>query len=191
MSVERRLREGFTRNAETLDPSVEHRLDAVLGRHRVRARVRWAASALAVAAAIGAVVVFGPRLFGDLVGTPDPAEPPDITVVTLSGVFETTVDDDPTEHGLDGTWTMTLSRDGTLTLEATASYAGASLGTTFFEITEGRFRTTAFMTDVCADLGLGMYDVALAGTALTFTPDDDPCDGRVAVLASSSWTKID
>ena len=38
---------------------------------------------------------------------------------------------------------------------------------------------------MCADLGLGTYAVSLIGNELTLTPEDDQCDGRIAVLSSA------
>src|SRR5512145_1911883 len=146
MSVERRLREGFARNANSLDPWTEQRLERVLGRHRRRVRIRWAASGLVAAAALAAVVMFGPRLL-DVMGTPEPAAPSTPRVVQeLSGVFATTVQDDTAvvrDHGLAGSWSMRLNADGTMVVDAPASYGGVLSGA-LFEVTADGFRTSVF-----------------------------------------------
>jgi hypothetical protein len=189
MSVERRLREGFARNANSLDPWTEQRLERVLGQHRRRVRIRWAASALAAAAALAAVVAFGPRLL-DVMGTPDPAAPSTPRVVQeLSGIFATTVQDDTAvvrEQNLAGNWSMRLNADGTMVVDAPASYGGVLSGA-LFQVTADRFRTSLFEQDLCSGLGLGTYAWSLSSGALTLTPVDDSCQGRVAVLTSSTW----
>jgi hypothetical protein len=190
LSVERRLRDGFARNANSLDPWTEQRLEQVLGRHRRRVRIRWAASALAAATAITAAVAFGPKLVEDVIGTPEPAAPSNPTVVQeFSGAFATTVQEDTAvvrDHGLAGNWSMRLNADGTMAVDAPDSYGGV-LSAALFEATADGFRTSVFEQDLCSGQGVGSYVWSLAGGVLTLTPVDDPCQGRVAVLASSTW----
>ncbi|HEU4543389.1 MAG TPA: hypothetical protein VFR23_19820 [Jiangellaceae bacterium] len=193
MSVERRLREGFARNANSLDPWTELRLEQVLGRHKRRVRIRWAASVLAAAAAITAVVAFGPRLVERVIGTPDPAAPSTPTVVQeLSGAFATIVEEGSSvvrDHDLAGNWSMRLNADGTMVVNAPASYGGV-LSAALFEAAADRFRTSVFEQDLCSGQGVGIYAWSLADGVLTLTPVDDSCEGRVAVLASSTWQQI-
>jgi hypothetical protein len=192
MSVERRLREGFARNANSLDPWTEQRLEQVLERHKRRVQFRWAASALAAAAAIAAVVMLGPRLVENVIGPPEPAAPSTPTVQELSGVFTTTVEEGSAvvrDHDLAGNWSMRLNVDGTMEVDAPAAYSGV-LSAALFGATADRFRTSVFEQDLCSGQGVGIYVWSLSGGALTLTPVDDSCDGRVAVLASSTWQQI-
>jgi hypothetical protein len=192
MSVERRLREGFARNANSLDPWTEQRLEQVLGRHKRRVQFRWAASALAAVAAIAAVVMLGPRLVENVIGPPEPAAPSTPTVQELSGVFTTTVEEGSAvvrDHDLAGNWSMRLNVDGTMVVDAPAAYGGV-LSAALFGATADRFRTSVFEQDLCSGQGVGIYVWSLSGGALTLTPVDDSCEGRVAVLASNTWQQI-
>lgn len=193
MSVERRLREGFARNANSLDPWTEQRLEKVLGRHRRHVQFRWAASALAAAAAIAAVVVLAPRLIENGIGPPEPAAPATPTVMQeLTGVFTTTVEEGSAvvrDHDLAGNWSMRLNADGTMVVDAPASYGGV-LSAALFGATADRFRTSVFEQDLCSGQGVGIYVWSLSGGTLTLTPVDDSCEGRVAVLSSSTWQQV-
>jgi hypothetical protein len=68
MPVDRRLREGFRRNADSLDPNVDRFLGEVVRRSRRRVLVRRLASVTVVAALVVAAIVIGPRTLDALRG---------------------------------------------------------------------------------------------------------------------------
>jgi hypothetical protein len=82
MPVDRRLREGFGRNADFLDPNVEQFLGEVVRKSRRRVLVRRLASAAAVAAVVVAAIVAGPRALNS---EPSPGAKPSTTSSSAAG----------------------------------------------------------------------------------------------------------
>ena len=72
-------------------------------------------------------------------------------------------------------------------VSAPTAYTGVLSGALFTATETGTFRTTLFGQDLCSGSAPGRYGWTRAGGTLTFTVIDDPCTGRVLVLARS-WT---
>ena len=198
MSVEERLRNGLARNAAGFEPDVESTLERVVSRTRRRAHRRWvaigfAATAAAAAAVVGLVLVQRPRDEIRTASEPEPTtEGTGPVVQALTGGFEATVDEGvggelPFDIG--GRWVIELDTDGSMKVTAPATYTGVVLAP-LFQATPEWFRTSLFEQDLCSGQPLGTYRWELTGSSLRFTVMDDPCDGRVAVLAGQEWSRI-
>jgi hypothetical protein len=192
MSVEDRLRNGLARNAASVKPDVEATLERVVSRTRRRSHGRWVvAIAAAAAAVVGLALVQRPR---DEVRTsePEPSTGTVPAVQALTGRFEATVDDGAGEElafDISGRWVIELDPDGSMQVTAPDTYTGV-VSAPLFQAPPEWFRTSLFETDLCSGQPLGTYRWLLAGSTLRFTEVDDPCDGRVAVLASQEWSRI-
>ena len=198
MSIEDRLRNGLARNAASFEPDTESTLERVVSRTRRRSRRRWlvvgfAGVAAAAAAVVGLVLVQRPR---DEIRTA--AEPEQTTegtgpvVQALTGRFEATVDDDAggeLPFDIAGRWVIELDADGSMQVTAPDTYTGVVSGP-LFQATPEWFRTSLFEQDLCSGQPSGTYGWELTGLTLRFTEVDDPCDGRVAVLAAQEWSRI-
>ncbi len=198
MSVEERLRNGLARNAAGFEPDVESMLERVVSRTRRRSHRRWgavgfAAAAAAAAALVGLVLVQRPP--DELRTASEPEQSTESSgpvVLALTGRFEATVDDGvggelPFDIG--GRWVIELDTDGSMQVTAPDTYTGV-VSAPLFQLTPERFRTSLFEQDLCSGQPLGIYRWELTGSTLRFTLVDDPCDGRVAVLAGQEWSRI-
>ena len=83
-----------------------------------------------------------------------------------------------------GRWVIELDTDGSMQVTAPDTYTGVVSGP-LFQATPEWFRTSLFEQDLCSGQPLGTYRWELTGSTLRFTEVDDPCDGRVAVLAAT------
>jgi hypothetical protein len=200
MSLDRRLREGLGRITAGIDPDVDWHLRRAVRDARRRVALRRAGAALAVAAAIIASVVLGPRALDALssVTRPPPAGQPTPTVAApttlgnqaIAGTYRRTVpadDPDAQSNRLAGRWTIQLRGDGTMAVTAPAGFTGVLSGSQF-QVQADTFRTTLFIQDLCSNLPVPTYRWTRVGDRLTFTPIDDRCGARVTVLASGPWT---
>ena len=192
MPVERRLRQGLGRNADDLDPKIEAMLVTVVSRARRRVFVRRVTSAMAIGMAIAVAIAFGPGML-DLLRSGErnvPADSPHPSATLpafdqVAGTYSTTVTGKGTTSG---TWTIQLRGDGTMAVTAPSTYAGAVSGFQF-DVSGDRFRTDAFIGDLCSGLPPGLYRWERSRSMLTLTPLQDTCGGRVKVLSSVPWTE--
>ena len=190
MPVERRIREGFERNADVLDPQVEAMLATIVSRTHRRVLVRRVSSAIAVTIVVVAVLALGPRALDALRSVrqtvPANVPHPSATIPAfdqMAGTYSTTV---TAEGATAGAWTMQLRPDGTMVISAPSAYAGAVSGFQF-DLSGDRFRTNAFIGDLCSGLAPGLYRWQRAGGALMLTPIQDDCAARAAVFSSHPW----
>jgi hypothetical protein len=198
MSVEDRLREGLARNAESFEPDVELSLAGVASRARRRSRRRRIAIGISAAAAVAAVVVgllFVTRPHEGVRSTLEPGLTPGGSgpeVQALTGRFEATVASGAggsLPFDVAGRWVLDLAADGSMRVTAPGTYVGV-VSAPLFQATREWFRTSLFGTDLCSGLPPGTYRWSVTGSRLRFSELDDPCDGRVGVLASQEWSKI-
>ncbi len=194
MSVDRRLRGGFQRNADVLDPDVDRLLDEAIRKTRRRVLVRRTAVMIAAAAVLVFAVVVGPSAFHalqdlrhELPAThPTPTTP---SAQALTGAFTRRVAADSAairSNSMAGIWTIDLHADGTMTVTAPPAFTGV-LSSFLFQATGDRFRTYLFVQDVCTDLPLGTYRWTRSGDTLTFKVADDRCAARVDFFTGGPW----
>jgi hypothetical protein len=200
MSLDRRLREGLERITAGIDPDIDWRLRRAMRDARRRVALRRAGATLAVAAAIIVSVVLGPRAL-DALGSssrPPAAGPPAPTVAApttlgnqaIAGTYRRTVPaglPDAQSSHLAGRWRIELRPDGTMAVRAPAAFTGVLSGSQF-QVQAETFRTTLFIQDLCSNLPVPTYRWTRVGDWLRFTPVDDRCRARVALLASGPWT---
>jgi hypothetical protein len=192
MPVERRLRQGFHRNADALEPDIERFLSTVMHRTRRRLLVHRIVASAAVAAMLAIAVVLGP-LVVDAIRSSNPGLPassPSETAAPgpqgLAGTFIGRL-----RPGLDavhvdrmaGHWAIVMNRDGTMTVNPPSAFVGV-LGGYRFEPKGSGFRTNLFVHDVCRGLSWGRYTWSRSGSDLTFKVVHDPCDARLALFTS-------
>ena len=190
MSIERRIREGFEQNAADLHPQVEVMLATVVSRTRRRVLLHRVSSVVAVAVVVVAAVTFGPRALDGLRSlrrvAPANSLHPSVTIPAfdqMAGMYSTTV---KAKGVTAGVWTMQLRTDGTMVISAPQSYPGAVSGFQF-DLWGDRFRTNAFIGDLCSGLAPGLYRWQRAGGELMLTPIQDDCAARVGVFSSHPW----
>jgi hypothetical protein len=188
MPVERRLRQGFHRNADALEPDVDRFLSTVVHRTRRRRLVHRAVASAAVAAMLTAAVVVGPRVVDAIRTSQLPATPPiETPAPSLAGTFIGRL-----RHGLHGVtadrmvgqWTIVMNPDGTMSVQAPSAFVGDLAGYRFQPQGPSRFRTNLFAHDVCKGLRWGRYTWSGSGNDVTFEVAHDPCDARLALLTS-------
>jgi hypothetical protein len=186
MSLDRRLREGLGRIAAGIDPDVDWHLRRAVRGARRRVVLRRASATLAAAAVIITSLVIAPRVLDALssltrrppAGHPVPtvAEPTTVGNQAIAGTYRRSVppgDLDVRSNHLAGRWVIELRSDGTMTVTA--------------PVRADTFRTTLFIQDVCSNLPVPTYRWTRVGERLRFTPIDDRCGARVALLASGPW----
>jgi hypothetical protein len=196
MSLDRHVREGFSRITSPIEPDVDRHLHEVVRDARRRVMVRRASAA----AVIAAVVLVGPRALDslrDFNREPRPAQPPGPTISptttvgneAIAGTYHRTVpagDAVVRQNHLAGRWTIELRPDGTMVATAPASFVGVLSGLQF-RARADTFGTNLFIQDLCSNLAVPVYRWTRVGDQLTFTPVSDPCTARVAVLSSGPW----
>jgi hypothetical protein len=188
MPLERRLRQGFHRNADALEPDVDRFLSTVVRRTRRRLLVHRMVASAVVAATLAAAVVLGPQVVDAIRSSKLPANAPSETAPQgLAGTFIGRL-----RHGLDavnadrmvGQWTIVMSRDGTMSVQAPSAFVGVLGSYRFQPQGASSFRTNLFAHDVCRGLPWGRYTWSRSGDDLTFKVTHDPCDARLALLTS-------
>jgi hypothetical protein len=194
MPVERRLREGFHRNADALEPDVEEFLSTVLHRARRRRLVRRRVAASIAVAAVLAIAVLAPRVVDAMRSARlklpgiSPSETATPGPQGLTGTFQGRL-----WPGLDpvrvdrmvGQWSIMMNPDGTMIVQAPSAFVGVLAGYRFQPQGSG-FRTNLFAHDVCKRFQWGRYTWSSSGGALTFKLVRDPCDARLALLTSEA-----
>jgi hypothetical protein len=192
MPVERRLRQGFQRNADAVEPDVERFLSTVLHRARRRLLVGRIGASVAVAAIVTVVVLAAPRVVDAIRSSRPqlPANPASETAApgpeSLTGAFQGRL-----WPGLDavrmdrmaGQWAIVMNPDGTMTVHAPSAFLGVLRGYRFQPRGSG-FRTNLFAHDVCRRSPWGRYIWSRSGGDLIFKVVHDPCDARFALLTS-------
>ena len=193
MSVEDRLRNGLARNAASFEPDTESTLERVVSRTRRRSHRRWlvvgfAGAGAAAAAVVGFVLVQRPR---DEIRTRGGAGADDRRDRAGGAGPDRTVRGDRRRRSdgelpfdIAGRWVIELDADGSMQVTAPDTYTGV-VSAPLFQATPEWFRTSLFEQDLCSGQPSGTYRWELTGSTLQFTEVDDPCDGRVAVLAAT------
>jgi hypothetical protein len=197
MPRDRRLRERLDRLTSEIDPDVDRNLDRTFGRARRTIAVRRAGAVIAIAASVViAIVVLPPAIDALRDAERDrPAASPSLNKnpAVIGGTYYRTLipNDQPAvrQNGLAGLWTIGLGTDGIMTVSAPSSFTGVLSGS-LFQIRGDQFRTNLFVQDVCSNLPMASYRWTSSGSQLTFTPLDDSCEGRVAVLTSAPWDRV-
>jgi hypothetical protein len=205
MSLDRRLREGFNRATDDIEPDVEKLLAATVVRGRRRHGIRQTAALAAVAAVAVVAAIAGAEVVERLrtSESPRPAGPPpspgpepeqdpyqliDGTyLVRLDGVEDQAITD-----GLAGTWRMRLDPEGSLSLSPPRRLGDADepfSGPYAYSVSGPRFQTDALSLDICRGPP-GVYRWRLRGEPpgeLSFTVVEDGCAARRALFASEPW----
>jgi hypothetical protein len=201
MSIDRRLREGVGRITSEVDPDVDRHLDQARRHARRKIAFRRAGAVLAAAGVIAGVVLLGPHAIDALgnltrqqpASNPTPRQHSTILIgnQAIAGTYGRTVPADEaiirTDH-LAGRWSMTLRPDGTMAMIAPRPFTGVLSGI-LYHIQGNRFRTNLFVQDLCSNVAV-TYQWTRSGSELSLTPLDDPCEARVALLASGPWTRV-
>jgi hypothetical protein len=195
MSLDPRLRTALHREAEGVEPNVEHHLARVL--QRSRGQPSGLATLAVVAATVIAVVLFLRFQLEQQPGTgvqPSDPHPSPIAGQIPTGSWTVTLSDEPgvEEYGLGGTWQMRLEPDGSLELVAPPTFdppSGALSPGSVYVIRDGSFVTNALARDfstACA--GSGTYDWSLANGELSFAMEQDNCEARRVLFSSRPWS---
>jgi hypothetical protein len=187
MSVDDRLRDSLSKQADTHVPAVEDALDRLHARAR---RERWRTAGLAVAtgaAAVVAAVVVGTTIGSGPSPSPDPVVPPPSPEETLAPLRGRIVGDVVRPASLSGTWTLDLAGNGTLEVTAPPRL-GRSEEVAAFTVDGSSFRTTLFGAGPCRDSGTGIYEWARVGDVVTFTTLSDDCVTREQLLVRTRWS---
>jgi hypothetical protein len=199
MPLDRRLREDIGRLTSQVDPDVDPNLQWTLRRAHRTIAIRRAGAAIAVAASIAVAIVVVPRAIDALrdaqrerPATSPTASPGNTNPAVIAGTYEALIPKDQPavrQNHLAGRWTIGLGTNGIMTVSAPSSFTGVLSGS-LYQIQGDRFRTNLFVQDICSNLPLATYRWIRSGTKLSFTPIDDPCEGRVAMLTSAPWTRV-
>jgi hypothetical protein len=192
MHLDQRLREETQRATDALTPDVERHLHLALRRGRRRVLARRVAGATAVVAAAGTVAVVALRAPGMLRDAPQPLDRPDRpgpSAPVIAGTATTDLSPGPgpvDDFGMAGRWTLRLGADGAVRLKAPASFQG-STDAVAFQVEGSRFRTNAFVNDLCGELPAGTYRWTRDRDTWTFDAVDEACDARAALFAGRAW----
>lgn len=192
MSLDRKLRDGLDRATTPVDPDVERHLHQSLRRGHRGIRLRRAATTVPAAVAIVAAVAFGPRVLDVIGDRGTPAERPTPSVVPTSplvGNYTTTLPERPgtiAETGMAGRWDLRLEPNGVVLLSAPPGFPG-TVSAVSYEAEGSRFRINAFANDLCSTQSIGTYRWAREGSSVNFTPIEDPCAVRMALLTTRPW----
>jgi hypothetical protein len=193
MPIDRRLREGIHRLTAEFEPDVDRNLRQSYRRARRAIALRRTGAAIAVVAALVVGFLAVPGAIDSLrdAQRQRPATSPIPSPRVIAGIYETVIPNDlpgVRKNGLAGIWTIGLGTDGIMTVSAPASFDGVLSGI-LYRVEGDRFRTNLFVQDVCSGAPV-VYLWAEDGGELSFTPVNDPCEGRVALLASAPWTRV-
>ena len=185
MAIDARLRDGLQRSMSAIEVDADHSLGDARRRGLRRLIIRRVASVIAVAAAIVVITLAAPGVLELLRDQRhQPAKPPSLLPIVGTYTATVTAGDAHGDARSEGTWLLTLDRDGTLDL---ASLTNGDVGrsVTQYQIDGGRFLTTAFSGTTCS--GVGRYTWSREGSTLTFAVVSDPCALRVTIFSSRPW----
>lgn len=179
MSLADRLRADLAELAETMDPSVETALEAVLERAEGPQRRRFTSVSVLAAAAV-LLLVLGTLVwwFAGRDHEPevvvDPSPP--------SGTYEATLAGD-----LAGTWRIRFG-GGSMSVVAPDNRAlGTRVALAPYDV-EGGVLTTSLLADGPCQ-GQGSYRWSGGDARLRFAVVDDDCDVRVRLMTSAAWSQ--
>lgn len=193
MSVDRRLRAGLHRTAETLASDPFGALDQVEAKARRRQRRAVAARVAVATLGLAGLAVTVPFVVRDngtgqtvTVGQPDDPS-------GLAGSY--TVDVAPSaladQHRMVGRWVIELTEDGTVTMQPPAAFSGATSAS--FQATGHRLSTDAFVNDLCvqaqATTPLGTYRWEDTGSGLRFVAETETCGVRQLLFTGQEWSR--
>lgn len=200
MGFDRRLKAALRRDAESIDPAVEWRLERVRERGRPESRGRTAlrGGALAVLSLLAVLIiaVLAGAPGGQPNSSPSPSASPSPSgladYTAIAGTYQVTLSASQAKvsaNSLTGLWTMTLNVDGAISISPPAGFTaeGSTPTGNAYSLNGGAWRTNMFSNDLCSD-SVGMYAWSRSGTALTFNVLSDPCIVRVTLLTSSPWS---
>ena len=189
MSIDPELRSRLNRLASEVDPDVEGRFTQTIRSADRRTRIRRAGTMLfettAVLALVG-ILVFRSDI-GRFGGDPSPSHS-----TGLSGSWTMNLESSEASvvsNGLNGVWVIGFPASGVLDVTPPETYIGASSGYSF-QVTGDSLRTNLLGADVCSSIPPGTYRYQQGAGVLTLIAVDDPCTGRVALLTSSPWARV-
>ncbi len=200
MGFDRRLKASLHRDADSIDPAVEWRLERISRRRRTKSPVGTAltvgATALLslVAVLILAVVAAAPGRPPNV--SPSPAASPTQSGLAdyraIAGTYRVTLsasDDNVAANFLTGPWTMTLNADGAIVITPPAGFTAEGSAPTgnAFSLNGETWRTNMFSNDLCND-SVGTYAWSRSSTALTFRVLVDNCLVRMTLLTTLPWS---
>lgn len=199
MGFDPRLKTSLHRDAESIDPNVEWRLEQIEQRRR-RAQPGGTMAGLAVLVAVGVVAVIVLAVFAGPAGlrtgaspSPSPSTVPTASApiyTAIAGTYVATLtaaQPNVASNSLIGDWTITLGADGVLGLAPPPGFTaeGPAPSGNAFSIAGSSFRTNLFSNDFCNSVGT--YRWTRSGAQLTFTVVADQCTVRITLLATSAW----
>ena len=202
MGFDRRLKASLHRDADSIDPAVEWRLERIARRRRSKSPVRTAltigATALLslVAVLILAVMAGAPGRQPNV--SPSPAASPTQSGLAdysaIAGTYRVTLsasDDNVAANSLTGPWTMILNADGAISITPPAGFTveGTAPTGNAFTLNGQTWRTNLFSNDLCND-AVGTYTWSRSTTALTFRAMVDQCLVRMTLLTTSPWAAV-
>ena len=168
MPVERRLRQGFHRNADALEPDVERFLSTVLYRARRRRLVRRRMAASVAVAAMLALAVLGPRVVDAMRNSRLPGISPSETATPgpqgLTGTFQGRLwpgVDAVRVDRMAGQWAIMMNPDGTMDVQAPSAFVGVLAGYRFQPQGRDSAPTYSLTTSAGAFRGGGTHGHAL------------------------------
>jgi hypothetical protein len=125
----------------------------------------------------------------------EPAQPRPITARSIAGIYAVRLrasDKQVDRLGLEGPYSLQLNPDGSLLLVGPRKVAFPWNPATF-DVSRGVLTTDAFVGTSDPDQGCrdpATYRVERGAATLTFTPVDEPCRFRAAILATGVWTAV-
>jgi hypothetical protein len=126
---------------------------------------------------------------------PEPARPRPITARSIAGTYTVRLpasDEQVDRLGLEGPYSMQLTPDGTLLLIGPHK-VDFPWNPATFDVSRGILTTDAFVGTSDPDQGCSApatYRVEQGAGSLAFTPIEEPCRFRAAILATGPWTAV-
>ncbi len=126
---------------------------------------------------------------------PEPARPRPITARSIAGTYTAHLpasDERVTRLGLEGPYSMQLKPDGSLLLIGPHK-VDFPWDPATFKISRGVLTTDAFVGTSDPDQGCrapATYRIERGAGSLTFTPVEEPCRFRAAILATAPWAAV-
>jgi hypothetical protein len=163
-------------------PETNHALRAVLDRSRRRRLPAWASIAAAAAITgillLVALLAFGP----DRDHSPQPSQSPS-SGPAVEGTWQRTVRG-AADDSWNGTWTVTLQRNGAMVLDSPTGARNVDDGAAF-AVSGSQLRLDAFVNGVCPDEAPGTYGWSRTGGRLILVTITEPCAIRRDLFAGT------